>query len=69
MQRNRGLIRQILRKLEQKANPQGVLHPSQYSGYDENTVSYHMNLPRQAGLIEANCKQHGNAPVFYIATI
>lgn len=68
MQRNWDLIRQILIKLEQKTDTQGLLHPNQFSGYDENTVSYHMNLLRQAGLIEATCKTHGNAPVFCLAT-
>ncbi|MGH8472991.1 MAG: DUF2513 domain-containing protein, partial [Gammaproteobacteria bacterium] len=50
------LIRQILRKVEDKPDTQGLVHPNQFTGYAEETVSYHMWLLDQAGLIEATCQ-------------
>lgn len=62
MKRDWELIRQILLKLEQKSDTRSVVHPNQC--YDEETVSYHLRLLDQAGLIEATCGAHHNAPVF-----
>ncbi len=67
MQRDWDLMRQILLQLEQKPTTTGVLLPSQVNGWDEDTVSYHMHLLLQAGLIEANCRVHPNAPVSCVA--
>ncbi|MGH8613275.1 MAG: DUF2513 domain-containing protein [Gammaproteobacteria bacterium] len=67
MKRDWDLIRQILFKLEEKPDTRSVVHPNQFPGYDEQTVSYHMHLLHQAGLIEATASAHPNAPVFCLA--
>jgi len=67
MKRDWDLIRQILLKLEDKPGTTGVAHPNQFSGWDEETVSHHMDLLRQAGLIEATTKPGHNAPTFCLA--
>lgn len=53
MQRNWDLIRKILLKLEEKADPRSLLQDDEISGYDRITVSYHFKLLNKAELIEA----------------
>lgn len=67
MRRDWELIRQILRKVEDKPDTHGLVHPNQFTGYDEETVSYHMWLLDQARLIEATCQTHMGGPVFCMA--
>lgn len=68
MKRDWNLVRQILLKLEDKPDTQGTIHPNQFSGWDEETVSEHLRLLDQAGLIEAICdKPNRNTPTFCMA--
>lgn len=53
MQRNWDLIRRILLKLEEKADPRSLLQPDEINGYDSITVSYHFKLLNNAELITA----------------
>ncbi|MDH2997224.1 hypothetical protein A1D22_06005 [Pasteurellaceae bacterium LFhippo2] len=53
MQRNWDLIRRILLKLEEKADPRSLLLPDEITGFDKVTVSYHFKLLHNAQLIEA----------------
>lgn len=57
MQRNWEVIREILVKLEEKPEALGTLWPKQIEGYDAETVSYHMLLLKDAGLVIAECSQ------------
>lgn len=61
MQRNWDLIRDILLALEEKTEALSMLQPKSVSGYDEETVSYHMLLLKEAGLILGECSMHGKA--------
>lgn len=67
MKRDWGVIRLVLEALEGKTDLEGFLHPGEIKGYDENTVSYHMLLLHEAGLIEARCQEHPNAGIFCLA--
>lgn len=68
MKRDWNLVRQILLKLEDKPDTTGVIHPNQFSGWDEETVSEHIRLLNEAGLIEAQCnRHHHNLPTFCLA--
>lgn len=51
MKRDWELVRRILLALESQ---DGRLMPDQIAGYDAAAVCYHMEIMRQAGLIEAN---------------
>ncbi len=67
MTRDWDLIRALLLKLEQKPDSQGFIHPNALPAWDEETVSYHIRLLAQAGLIEATCKESTQAKVFCLA--
>lgn len=51
MKRDWELIRKILIKLESQGDPKCMLDAEEVKGYDVGTVSYHMDLLGQAGLI------------------
>lgn len=57
MKRDWDLVRTILIQLEQKTDTRGAVRPGQINGWDEETVSEHMRLLDQAGLIEAVCNR------------
>ncbi len=67
MTRDWDLIRALLLKLEQKPDSQGFVHLNALPAWDEDTVSYHIRLLSQAGLIEATCKESNQAKVFCLA--
>ena len=56
MQRDWGLIRLILRMIEEKPSYGDVVRPDAITGYDDELVSYHLHILDQAGLITAKCK-------------
>ena len=56
MKRNWDLIRTILFKVEEQPTMESVVLPSQFQSFDEETVSYHIWLLREASLIEASCR-------------
>lgn len=67
MTRDWGCIREILLALEQKPDSHSLLAPKVVEGWDAETVSYHMWLLDQAGLIEAKCSIPPGSPVHCFA--
>ncbi len=59
MQRDWDVIRAVLVALEAKPEPFSSLWPKHIPEWDVQTVSYHMRLMSEAGLIEARCSGHG----------
>lgn len=68
MKRNWDLVRTILIKLEEKANPKDYTHAHEISGYDALTVAYHYKLLGDAGLIEV-INMSGLTDLNYSATM
>lgn len=48
MKRDWGVIREILRQLEDRASYGEAVRPDMIAGYDSEAVSYHMHLLDQA---------------------
>ncbi len=63
MHRDWDLIRNILARIEALPNTQSVLSPDDVPGVPAETVSYHINILMDAGLIEGNCSKSINAPM------
>ena len=59
MQRNWDIIRDILVALEEKPESLATLRPNHITDHDEEMVSYHMLLLKDAGLILADCHRDG----------
>ena len=57
MERNWDLVRHILLKLEQLGDTRSVLQPEDVPPYDAESVSYHIRLLSEGGLIEARCAE------------
>ena len=55
MERNWEIVRKILIQLEQLGDTRSSLDPDQVTGFDPETVIYHMKIMDEAGLIEARC--------------
>lgn len=55
MRRDWDLVRRILLALEESEG--GNLTPDRVTGFDQDTVCYHMEIMRQAGLIDARVIQ------------
>lgn len=55
MQRNWELIRTILLRLEQQSEAAGEVYGDVFPHFDAETVAYHMQLMKDAGLIRAVC--------------
>lgn len=62
MKRDWHLIKKILIAVEEMETTCGKL-PPEFTGYDEETASYHINLLHQAGLITASCVGNGTSPL------
>lgn len=54
MKRNMDLIREILKKVEQHDDPNGLFEPLEVGGYTKNQISYHIKLLNDAGLLDAD---------------
>ena len=67
MKRDWELVRKILTALESKSSTQDILNPKEVEGYNEETVSYHIQLLIEAGLIEGTCSKVLNAPLHCVA--
>ena len=65
MKRDWDVVRKILLKLEELEDTSSQLEPDKINGSDEETVSYHMHLLDQAGLIKAKCS--GRNPLNCVA--
>jgi len=63
MKRDWELVRTICLTLEERGSTTIPLRANQVSGYDEEVVSYHMQLLHEAGLIHAKCSHPLNAPL------
>lgn len=63
MKRDWELVRTICLKLEELGSTTTLLRANQISGYDEEVVSYHMQLLDEAGLIHATCSQSLKGPL------
>ncbi len=63
MQRDWELIRKILIRVEELSSIQDVIRASEFEGYDEDLVSYHMYLLEQANLVEGAIKKHHNTGI------
>ncbi|MBB3213421.1 DNA-binding transcriptional ArsR family regulator [Herbaspirillum sp. Sphag1AN] len=63
MQRNWDCIRAILLAIEGLGNTQSHLEASAVDGYDSETVSYHIRMLIEAGLVEGKCIQGISGPV------
>ncbi len=68
MRRDWELIRRILLALEEYERTDGAVRPDDFEGYDSETVSYHMWLLKQAGLIEATCRDQRYMKIQCIAS-
>lgn len=68
MKRDWELVREILMKIESLGTIKDVVRPKDFENYDEETVSYHIYLLEQAGLIEAIVKKHHNTGIFALAS-
>jgi hypothetical protein len=55
MQRNWEIVRKILIKLEEQGDTKGYIDAESVPPFDAETVSYHMQILDQAGLIKATC--------------
>jgi hypothetical protein len=60
-------VRQILGVIEAQPGVTCQLHPREVTGWDEVTVSGHMRLLEQHGLIEARCVDMQDGTVFCVA--
>lgn len=58
MRRDWDVVRQILLRLEALGDSKSVLHAGEMPPYDDETVTYHMHLMKQAGLIDAHVVEH-----------
>lgn len=68
MKRDWDCVRAILTMLEEQSSSTSMLQPKDVLGWDVDTVSYHMSLLEQAGLIEAVCQRRPNAAVFCLGS-
>ena len=68
MKRDWDCIRAILQALDGREETRGFLHPGKVTGWSEETVSYHMLVLNEAGLIEATCKDSKSIPIFCMAS-
>lgn len=62
MTRDWECIRAILAALDEKGDASSPLPPDRIAGYDRETVSYHMNLLIEAGLIEGRSLRSAGGP-------
>jgi len=67
MKRDWELVRTILLKLEALGSTTVYLRANQINGYDEELVSYHMQILDEAGLIKAQCSKSLNGPLNCLA--
>ena len=67
MERDWELIRKILLGLAQLADSSSILSPEEVSGYSTDLVSYHMQLLRDGGFIQARDMEI-NAGICCVAT-
>lgn len=63
MQRNWDCVRAILLGVEALGDTQSHLEPSSIDGYDQETVSHHIRLLIEAGLVVGNCAQGLQGPL------
>ena len=69
MKRNWDLVRKILMALEDIQDTTSIMEPGAVTGYDEEIVSYHLQLLIEAGLIDGNCNSlSGKTPLHCRAT-
>ena len=62
MKRDWDLIRRILLKIEEQPTLESVVRPDMIEGFDAETVSFHMQLMKEAGLINATCNTNTFKP-------
>lgn len=67
MKRDWDLVREILLHLEACESTRGNLRPGDLAGYDEELVSYHVQIMIEAGLIEGECSKTTNRPLYCLA--
>lgn len=68
MTRDWELIRRILRALEERPTPNSRVEPAAFAHDDPLIVAHHIRLLRDAGLIEAVCREATGAPLYCVAT-
>ncbi|MBF0340220.1 MAG: DUF2513 domain-containing protein [Magnetococcales bacterium] len=68
MQRNWECVRAILFGVEQLGDTCSILQAHDVSGFDAATVSYHMQLLIDAGLVRGTCSHYINAPMACMVT-
>ncbi|MEI6207306.1 MAG: DUF2513 domain-containing protein [Desulfuromonadales bacterium] len=64
MTRDWQLIKTILIKLEALESTRAMLRPDAVTGYDSETVSYHIRLLMQSGMIDGSCNATLNEPLY-----
>jgi len=67
MKRDWDLVREILLHLEACESTRGNLRPGDLAGYDEERVSYHVQIMIEAGLIEGECAKTIARPLYCMA--
>lgn len=68
MKRDWDLVRKILLACEELGDTSSALEANGIEGSDAETVSYHMSLLIEAGLIKGHCSQGMNDPMRCFAT-
>jgi hypothetical protein len=63
MQRDWDCVRAILQALNETPNTTTELDPKEVSGFDEETVSFHIHLMIQARLVEGFCSEEIGRPL------